>query len=160
KPALELACDYERLLCRITLVLGHSRSGDCPDRSLRDLMTDAFESLFLARTTITGGYWTAPFVLLRRAFETICLIEYLALCPEKAEQWDAGREIKNAEIRKFLDKHPMGEREEGLKAGYRLFSSGAHVNRDFVPIRRLGDGNQFTLGAIAMPDLFHVTTCV
>jgi hypothetical protein len=36
---------------------------------------------------------------------------------------------------------------------YKFFSRGSHPNRNMVPHRHLGNGNQFVLGAIGLPDL-------
>jgi hypothetical protein len=47
----------------------------------------------------------------------------------------------------------MGENEDKMKQAYSFFSGGTHVNREYIPHRFLGEGNEFVLGAVAMPDL-------
>lgn len=149
---LKLIQDYERLVCRMTTMLGHSPPKKRLDRCLRDLMCDAFDVLYKVKEIILHNYYPLGFPLLRRAYETICLIHYFELAPEKVEKWENGHQFDNKEIRKFLDSHPMGETEGGLRATYKQFCSGTHVNRDFIPSRFLGEGNEFTLGAIAPTD--------
>jgi hypothetical protein len=56
-------------------------------------------------------------------------------------------------VRKRLSDDPIQEPLESTRELYRYFSMGAHPNRDVVPTRFLGKGNQFVLGAIAKPDL-------
>jgi hypothetical protein len=80
--------------------------------------------------------------------------------PGKAGHWAAGHPIENQEIRKFLADHPMGEKEASLRQFYGDFSDWSHVNRDSVPHRLLGNGNQFTLGAIGFTDLVVTTEYV
>jgi len=74
-----------------------------------------------------------------------------------AEKWQTGVEIKNAEVRRELAKYPFGETEESTKYLYKFYSSGTHTNRDFIPRRFLGEGNQFVLGSIPKPSIALVT---
>lgn len=43
-----------------------------------------------------------------------------------------------------------------MKDLYSFFSEASHPNRDLVPGRMLGEGNEFVLGLIGKPDLFLV----
>ena len=154
---LKLIEEYERLVCRIIMMLGETQPKDNLDECMRDLACDAFDTLYVAKNTVLRDYLPLGFPLLRRAYETICLLSYFHLVPSKADKWQKGHQFDNAEIRKFLDSHPMGDKEEQLRELYRLYTKGTHVNRDFIPHRYLGDGNQFTLGSISRPDLFVST---
>jgi hypothetical protein len=70
-----------------------------------------------------------------------------------ANRWIAGKEISNAEIRRVLDQHPMGESEKSTPEFYSFFSRAAHPNRKTMFGRSLGDGNEFVLGSIGRPSL-------
>jgi len=51
----------------------------------------------------------------------------------------------------------MGESEKSMKVLYNFFSGATHPNREYIPNRFLGEGNQFVLGAIGAPDLLVMT---
>jgi len=81
-------------------------------------------------------------------------LSLLALCRVDASyvaKWNNGKQIENAEVRRELAKHEMGEQEEKTRELYRFFSEAAHPNRSLVPSRLLGEGNAFVLGAILVP---------
>jgi hypothetical protein len=50
----------------------------------------------------------------------------------------------------------MGESEEALKKLYNFFCLATHPNRDLIPRRFLGEGNQYVLGVIGKPNLLMV----
>ena len=157
KDEIHVLEGYEQLGCRVALVLGKNKPQDLTDSSLRDIFADVFSSLYLARDLIFKGYLDHSFPLLRRAFEATCLLQYLAFLPEKAKVWDSGHQINLREIKQFLDSYPMGESAKMLEKDYTFYSRGTHVNRDYIPHRYLGDGNEFVLGAIGVPNLLIVT---
>jgi hypothetical protein len=74
-----------------------------------------------------------------------------------AMKWNSGHEIPNSVVRRELAKHPFGETEESTKRLYKVFGVGTHPNRDLIPHRFLGEGNQFVLGAVSKPSLALVT---
>lgn len=153
---IKVLMEYEELICRVTVILGSFPPKDVTDRSIRDLFADIFDFLYISRRLILGGYASTAFPLLRRAFESISLMEYFILLPNKAIKWDKGKQISNAEIRKFLDSHSMGESEKAMKDFYVFFSGATHPNREYIPIRFLGEKNKFVLGAIGVPDLLGI----
>lgn len=154
---IKLIEDYERLVCRMIVMLGEILPKDNLDRCIRDLICDVFDVLYAGKSIILRNYYPLGFPLLRRAYETVCLIHYFQLTPSKADKWDKGHQFDNSAIRKFLNTHPMGEKEDELRQIYTFYTKGTHVNRDFIPVRHLGEGNQFTLGSISRPDLFVTT---
>lgn len=44
-----------------------------------------------------------------------------------------------------------------MKKLYKFFSLGAHPNRDLIPRRFLGEGNEFVLGSVCVPSLVLVS---
>lgn len=148
--------EYEELICRATVILGSYPPKDVADRSIRDLLADVFDFLYISRRLILEGYASIAFPLLRRAFECNSLIQYFILLPNKAIEWDKGKQISNKEIRKYLNSHPMGESEKAMKYLYAFFSGATHPNREYIPNRFLGEGNKFVLGAIGIPSLLIV----
>ena len=154
---LKLIEDYERLVCRMIVMLGEVEPKDNLDRCMRDLTCDAFDVLYVCKTVILRNYYPLGFPMLRRVYETVCLVHYFHLLPSKADKWEKGHQFDNNEIRKFLNSHPMGEKEGTLREMYKFYTKGTHVNREFIPCRYLGEGNQFTLGSIVRPDLFVTT---
>jgi hypothetical protein len=66
---------------------------------------------------------------------------------------DRRQEIGNAEVRRILGSHPMGEPAERTQGLYSFFSGTSHPNREQLGYRFLGDGNEFVLGAIGRPSL-------
>lgn len=156
REEIQVLMEYEKLICRATIVLGCHPPKDIADRSVRDLYGDVFDSLYVCRQLVLKGYQNTVFPLLRRAFECLSLMEYFMLLPDEVTKWDKGQRISNAEVRTYLDSHPMGEIEEAMKDCYRLFSKGTHPNRDLIPSRFLGEGNEFVLGAVGRPNLVVV----
>jgi len=150
---IRVLTEYEELICLVTIILGSYPPRDITDRSIRDLLADVFDFLYISRRLILEGYASTAFPLLRRAFESISLIHYFMLLPNKAIVWDKGKQLSNAEIRKYLNSHPMGESEKAMKDLYAFFSGATHPNREYIPTRFLGEKNQFVLGAIGLPNL-------
>jgi len=150
--------DYEKLLCRATLILGHVKPKDAADQSIRDLLADVFDFLYISRQLILQGNLSAAFPLLRRAFESSALIHYFILKPQKADQWSNGKQIKNEEVRKFLGSNRMGltVAEDAYQQAYADYSGGSHPNREYIPYRYLGEPNEFVLGSIVKPELLIV----
>lgn len=153
---IEVLLEYEELICRATVILGSSPPEDITDQSIRDLFADVFDFLYISQRLILEGYATTAFPLLRRAFESNSLMQYFMLLPNKAIEWDKGKQISNAEIRKYLDLHPMGQSEKAMKDLYVFFSGATHPNREYIPTRFLGEKNKFVLGAIGVPSLLIV----
>lgn len=153
---IELLIEYEELICRATVILGNNPPKDVTDRSIRDLFADIFDFLYVSRRLILEGYVSTAFPLLRRAFESISLMQYFILLPDKAIEWNKGKQVSNAETRKFLDSHPMGESEKGMKDLYSFFSGATHPNREYIPFRFLGEKNKFVLGAIGGPNILGI----
>ena len=60
-----------------------------------------------------------------------------------AKRWIAGKQIGNAEVRRVLGKHPLGEPQEQTQELYNFFSKTTHPNRDQIAQRFLGEGNEF-----------------
>ncbi len=144
---------YEELVCRAVFILGDHPPQDVADRGIRDLLADVFDFLYISRRLVLQGYASTALPLLRRAFESNSLIQYFMLLPGKAMSWNEGEQISNAEVRKYLDTHPMGQPEDGMRDSYRFFSGATHPNREYIPHRFLGEGNLFVLGAVAVPIL-------
>lgn len=152
KAYVRIFSRYEALACQLTLQLGDHPPASEVDRACRDLFADTFDSLYVARRLVLRHYASSAFPLIRRAFETICLMEYFPHAPDRAKAWLRDEEIKNVEIRKFLE--ALGsESGDGLKAVYKFLAGGAHPTRSFIPKRLLGDGNRFVLGSI-MPLMY------
>ena len=91
--------------------------------------------------------------LARRAYESLSLLVACELEPKLADRWMAGKQIGNAEVRRVLAAHPMGEPEAGTRKLYNFFSKTTHPNRSHMAHRYLGEGNEFVLGAIGRPSL-------
>jgi hypothetical protein len=68
-----------------------------------------------------------------------------------------GKQVGNAEVRRILGKHPLGEPEDQTAELYKFFSKSTHPNREHMAYRFLGDGNEFVLGAIGRPSLALLT---
>jgi hypothetical protein len=144
---LRIFSRYEALACQLTLQLGDYPPVSEVDRACRDLFADTFDSLYVARHLVLRHYASSAYPLIRRAFETICLMEYFPHAADRARAWLRDEEIKNVEIRKFLEAQGS-ESGVGLKAVYKFLAGGAHPTRSFIPKRLLGDGNRFVLGSI------------
>ncbi|MGH2360829.1 MAG: hypothetical protein ACRDGM_09860, partial [bacterium] len=155
-PYIDVTDRCGRLLARLTRVLGAIPPSGTQDIVLRDLMADVFDCLYEARVLILSGKCTVAYSIARRAYESLSLLHLCALDSVWAERWERGEKISNAQIRKQLSGHPMGEPEEQMRELYNFFCMATHPNRDLVPHRLLGEGNLFVLGAIRLPDLLEV----
>lgn len=156
EPYISSTDRYARLVARLVNLLGHVPPKDEQDRVIRDLLADVFDFLYEARALILGGKLSVAFPLARRAYESLSLLHLCAVEPKWAIKWASGKQIGNAEVRKALGAHPMGESEAGMRELYNFFSEAAHPNRSLVPHRMLGEGNEFVLGLIGKPELFFV----
>lgn len=153
KPYITVTDSYARLIARVTFMLGHMKPTSTQDRVIRDLMADVFDFLYEARVLILQGKLAVAYPLARRAYESLSLLHLFSIDSKWAEKWDQGKKIENQDVRRQLAKHPHGEPEEELRALYKFFSLAAHPNRDLVADRLLGDGNEFVLGVIGVPEL-------
>jgi hypothetical protein len=156
QPYVEVTDRYAKLTARLTNLLGHTPPLDTQDRVIRDLLADVFDFLYVARSLIVGGKLSIAYPIARRAYESVSLLHLCSLEPAWADKWERGKQIGNAEVRKLLGAHPMGESEAAMKDSYSFFSEASHPNRDLVPGRMLGQGNEFVLGLIGKPELFLV----
>jgi len=156
RPYIDVTDQYARLVARLTNLLGHIAPSDTQDRVIRDLMADVFDFLYEARSLIVGGKLAVAYPLARRAYESLSLLSLCALDAAWAEKWENGKKISNIDVRKHLSKHPMGEPEADMKDLYDFFCLATHPNRELIAARRLGEGNEFVLGMIGMPDLFFI----
>lgn len=125
--------------------------GDIPpkdelDRTQRDLACDTLDSLWFAEHAVLRGYENQALVLLRRGYETTSLMAYFINYPDKVKEWEKGKMIRQSLIRKALASAPVPEPKEHLDEMYRVYSLFAHVNRDTVYHRLLGEENRLTLG--------------
>ena len=153
KPHAETFRSYQGFICTIVTILGSHEPSDTQDRVCRNLLADIHDTLRECSRIIFTGNCPISYPLLRRAFETTSLMALCYLDPKYAEKWWNGAEISNGEVRKELEKHPMGEPSERLRATYKFLSARTHPNRTAIPDRFLGEPNQFTLGSIAVPSL-------
>lgn len=154
---IRLVEDYEKMACRIVFILGTVPPVGVADRCIRALLADVFDALYTSRTVVLEAYGSLAYPILRRAFEAISLIYYFTACPDKADAWEDGCEIRNSEVRKYFEKNPTGDPPSALKDMHALFSDAAHINREYIPVRFLGEGNMFTLGSIGRPSLVSTT---
>lgn len=152
-PFIEVTDKYGRLMCRVVCLLGTIKPASVQDRVVRDLTADVFDSLYEARSLILGSKLPYAWLLGRRAYESLSLLSACMLDPKYAEDWESGKQLPNAEIRKFLGKTFGKEGEEQARDLYRFFSLGSHPNRELVAYRWLGEGNMFTLGVVGVPGL-------
>ncbi len=153
KPFVECTDEYGILICRIVNILGKQKPESMLDVVMRDLTADTFDFLFEARRSLLSGRANVAFPLVRRAFESLSLMVACKLSPQICRDWDGGKEIKNGRVRAVLDEHPLGESQANTKEMYKFFCLGTHPNRSLIAYRFLGEGNEFTLGAIAKPNL-------
>lgn len=128
-------------------MLGDSLPKDEYDRVQRDLACDTLDSLWCAERALLQGCENQAVVLLRRAYETTALMAYFFNYPERTNQWNGGKKIRQSVVRTALGNAPVPESKEDLDEMYRVYSLFSHVNRDTVYRRLLGAGNRFTLGA-------------
>ncbi len=157
-PYPDLTDSYGQLICHATLILGNVTPKSKQDAALRDQMADVFDFLCSAREQVLGGMLHLAYPLSRRAYETLSLMVLCFLDDPTVQKWESGHQISNSTVRRKLSEHPMGESEAAMKSLYKFYSIAAHPNRDMIRYRYLGEGNQFVLGAIAIPDLtftFH-----
>lgn len=129
-------------------MLGKLRPSKVEDVAMRDLNCDSFEFLYEARRVVAENRPSVVFPLMRRAFESVSLSHLLMVKPALALKWSKGRAFSNGEVRKHLESAPMTESVIQLREFYGHFSQGTHPNRSHLPYLFLGEGNEFTLGAI------------
>ncbi len=149
--------EYGKLVCRLIALLGTIPPANRNEVIVRDLLADIFDFLYETRPFLLKGKPEIAFPLARRAYESLSLLVACHFDSKLAAKWEAGKKIGNTEIRKILNKNPMGEKEESTRELYRFFSKASHPNRHLVAERYLGDGNYFVLGSIAIPDLILTT---
>ena len=157
KPYVQVTDAYADLVCEIIDVIGNHKPESIQDGVIRDLAADVFDGLHESRRVILTGKCSIAYPLARRVYESLSLMVLCILDSKFATKWHSGNEIPNAVVRRELAKHPLGEKEESTKELYKFFSLGAHPNRNLIPHRFLGEGNQFVLGAIPKPNLALVT---
>jgi len=154
--AVNFIKDIEIVLCRMALVLGDIQPENEADESIRDLFSEVFDSLMCAKNAIYEGYCGTAFPMMRRGYELMEMMIYFILNPEGETAWRGksgkkGRQIKQGDIRKFLETSPQGGDVAFKKKLYDYFSSASHTNRKHIPYRQLGIANKFTLGNFAHP---------
>jgi len=145
--------DCLALAARQVEILGDMRPSKIEDVAIRDLSCDAFEFLYEARRVIAETRPSVMVPLMRRAFESVSLCHLFMVKPEFAVKWSKGDQLSNRDVRKHLESAPMTESVEQIRRFYGHFSKGTHPNRSHLPYLFLGEGNQFTLGAIPPIDL-------
>ena len=155
-PFIKITDRYGRLISRVTLILGGIKPENTQDKVVRDLLADIFDCLYESRFLILASKLNIAFPVARRVYETLSLMSLCAIDKSWAQKWQTGQKIGNAIIRKELGKHPMGEKEDDLKKLYNFFCLATHPNRELIPSRFLGEGNQYVLGTIAQPNLLMV----
>ena len=156
KPFMDITDRYGRLISRVVFILGNIKPDSTQDIVLRDLLADIFDCLYEARHLIMATKLNIAFPVARRAYETLSLMNLCAIHSEWAEKWHKGKQISNATVRKELGKHPMGAQQEALRKLYSFFCLATHPNREMIPYRFLGDGNQYVLGVIGQPNLLMI----
>lgn len=156
RPYIEITDKYARLVSRLTHLLGHIEPANTQDKVVRDLTADVFDFLYESRDLIAGGKLIVAYPLARRAYESLSLLVVCSLEEKWANKWQNGKEIQNKDIRNYLSKHPMGEPLEDLKKLYNFFCTATHPNRKMVGERRLGEGNEYVLGMIGVPDILSI----
>jgi hypothetical protein len=153
EPLTTIIDRYGELICQVTLILGKTPPASGRDAAIRDPMADVFDFLMETRPLISKGKVAIAYPLARRAYESLSLMIACHLDESLAKRWIAGKQIGNAEVRRVLGKHPLGEPQEQTQEMYNFFSKTTHPNRDQIPQRFLGEGNEFVLGAIGRPSL-------
>lgn len=152
-PYVGMTDRYGEVLCRIVVILGKTPPNSPRDAAARDLIADVFDFLYEARALILKGKLELAYPLARRAYESLSLLVACEFEPKLADRWIAGKQIGNAEVRRVLAAHPMGEREKETRELYDFFSKATHPNRTHMAHRLLGEGNEFVPGAIGRPSL-------
>ncbi len=153
RPYLDVTDAYGVLLCEIVLILGESAPGTAIEAARRDLLCDVFDFLYESRSHIVKGTIEIAHPLARRAYESLSLLVASDLDESVGQRWMDQRKLDNSEIRRVLGSHPNGESEVKLRELYNFFCKASHPNRAMVAHRLLGEGNQFTLGAVGRPSL-------
>lgn len=153
KPFVDCTDEYGVFVCRIVNILGKIKPQSALDAVTRDLLADAFDSLFEGRRSLVSGRVNVAFPVVRRAFESISLMVACHVSPDVLRDWNKGKKISNGRVRAVLDEHPLGEKKANTNEMYDFFCLGTHPNRSLIAHRFLGDGNEFTLGAIAVPNV-------
>lgn len=156
-PYIALTDSYAELVCEITDVLGTHQPNSVQDTVIRDLLADVFDALHEARRIIMTGKCSVAYPVARRVYESLSLLVLCILDSRFATKWHSRGKISNGDVRRELAKHPLGETQESTKELHDFFCLGTHPNRDLIPGRGLGEGNQFTLGAVIKPSLALVT---
>ena len=156
QPVLDLAASYGSLVSRCVAAFGSVPPKSRSDVVIRDLIADVFDFLYEWGRPLFEGRVHVAFPLARRAYESLSLLSVCFQDRGIAERWDRGEQVGNAEIRKALANLPLPESEREMRDLYHFFSQGSHPNRNLVPERFLGDGNQFVLGSINQPELVFI----
>lgn len=156
-PYVKVTDEYGKLVCYICVKLGEVKPCSLQDKVIRDLMSDVFDFLYESREIIIFAKLNIAYPLARRAYESLSLLALCANNQKYAQKWESGKQIGNHEIRKELSKQTFGENEQDIRELYKFFSQASHPNRELVSQRFLGEGNQFVLGSIGMPDILMTT---
>lgn len=156
QPVVALIDAYGKLVSRVVVALGSSKPESRQASIVRDLIADVFDFLYEWRRPLFEGRAHVAFPLGRRAYESLSLLSVCCQDEAFALRWDSGSQIGNREIREALATLPVSEEKDGLQELYKLFSKGAHPNRELVGERHLGDDNEYVLGSIAVPELVLV----
>lgn len=157
KPYIQVTDAYAELVCEIVDVIGTEKPSSTQDVVVRDLLADVFDALHESRRMILTGKCSTAYPVARRVYESLSLMVLCALDADIAAKWDSGQKISNSDVGRKLAKHPFGETQDSTKKLYDFFSLGAHPNRDLIPHRFLGEGNEFFLGSIPIPSMCLVT---
>jgi hypothetical protein len=152
-PYVDITDRFGEVLCRIVAVLGIVPPTSPRDATARDLIADVFDFLYEARTLIIKGKLEIAYPLARRAYESLSLFVAFEFEPKLADQWATGKQVGNAQVRRVLAAHPLGEKETQTRELYDFFSKTTHPNHSHMARRYLGEGNEFVLGAIGVPSL-------
>jgi hypothetical protein len=115
---IEVTSHYGELICEIVLILGKTPPTSKYDSLTRDLMADVFDFLNEARPLIIRGKLEIAYPLARRAYESLSLMVACNLDSKLAEKWIAKKQIGNAEVRRVLGSHPMGEQKDRMQEAY------------------------------------------
>lgn len=153
QPFIDVTNHYGEMICEVILILGQTTPASEYDSLTRDLAADVFDFLNEARPLIIRGKLEIAHPLARRAYESLSLMVACHLNSHLADRWIANKQIGNAEVRRILGKHPMGEDEKRMQEAYGFFSKTTHPNRSHLAQRLLGEGNEFVLGAVGIPSL-------
>ena len=156
QPVFDLTEAYGELISRAVVALGSSKPASRQASIVRDLIADVFDFLYEWRRPLFEGRLQVGFPLGRRAYESLSLLSVCYQDEVIAIRWDRGEQIRNKEIREALARLPAGESLEPLQELYKTFSKGSHPNRELVSERFLGDGNEYVLGSIGVPELVLV----